>query len=154
MACSQPTTFALRLRVPDWAGDLKVVVNGQNLDGAREGKRLIIRREWQANDVVTVDLGGEVHLVRWPAGKKDASQAAVFDGPLCLALSCADADVATEWAVAVKDGVPVRNDAGEFQLTDGETTEWHKLTPIAHDWMSSDVMEPNRLRILFKSKEI
>ncbi len=154
VACSLPTTFALRLRVPDWSGDLKVAVNGQNFDGVREGKRLIVRREWQADDVVTVDLGGDVRLVRWPAGKKDASQAAVFDGPLCLALSSAAADVATEWAVVVKDGAPVRDDAGRFQLTDGKDTAWHKLTPIADDWMSSDVMEPSRLRVLFNIKEL
>ncbi|MBN2210859.1 MAG: glycoside hydrolase family 127 protein [Sedimentisphaerales bacterium] len=152
IVCPQPATFALRLRIPDGADEIKVAVNDEVFDGERDGRRLIIKREWKADDKVTIELGGGLHLVS--PGSKTKGQKALFDGPLCLALSSADADVATEWSLAVKDGKPIRNDAGEFQLTDGETIEWHKLTPIAHDWMSSDVKEPNRLRILFKIKEM
>ena len=40
-----PSAFALRLRIPPWAGDVRVTLNGQPLDSVA-GQHTCIEREW------------------------------------------------------------------------------------------------------------
>ncbi|MBN1418667.1 MAG: glycoside hydrolase family 127 protein [Planctomycetes bacterium] len=151
ITCPRPRRFALRLRVPAWASGATVAVNGEAVQAPREGGRLVLAREWRPGDTVTLSLQGDLRAIRWP--KPDAETIAVYDGPLCLALSSADADVAPPWKIILEDGKPARDDAGRFRLTDGEKTVWLPLRPIASDWLRSDVKDPNRLRILFGVEE-
>jgi DUF1680 family protein len=151
VTCPQPQQFALRLRVPRWASGATVRINGDKAQVTREGNRLIVTRTWRTGDIVTLTLAGDLRVVCWP--QADSEQVALYDGPLCLALSSVDADVEPAWKLLFKNGRPRRNDAGNFQLTDGAKTAWLPLCPIADDWLRCDVKNPSRLRILFGMQE-
>ena len=52
----QPTSFALRLRIPDWAAGATASVNGAAIELTLDSGYLTIERTWAAGDVVTLDL--------------------------------------------------------------------------------------------------
>jgi hypothetical protein len=141
--------FAVRLRVPLWAGGMAVRLNGSPVETALDdGFRVVIDRSWSTGDVLSVNFTGAIRAVRWQAA--GPSRWAVFDGPLCLALSSANADVGRPWSIAVdQHATPIRDAQGRFQLSDGQATSWLPLEPVADDWTNPDVNDPHRLRILF-----
>jgi len=48
--------FPLYLRIPAWAGDATIAVNGQKVDGVRAASFRRIEREWQKSDRVEIVL--------------------------------------------------------------------------------------------------
>lgn len=148
ISCCQPQPFCLYLRVPEWAADAVVDVNGQLVKTQRDkNNRLAIERLWAVGDMITIHLTSPVRCIPWPASQ--GKLVSLMNGPLCLALSSADAEVDKNWSILLKDGQPVRNQSGFFQLTNGEQISFLPLKPVADDWLSSSLKEPNRLRILF-----
>jgi DUF1680 family protein len=140
--CDKPDRFALRLRVPGWADGVTVKVNGRKASPPRDGSRLVLKREWHSGDTVELTFASSVHLVPWPNAK--SKQIAVFDGPLCLGLSSADANVDEFTSVLLSaDGTP------QAVNVTGKTA---RLKPICDDWQSPNVKDPNRLRVLFRAK--
>jgi uncharacterized protein len=78
-----PARFALRIRVPYWAGDLTAQLNGTALEArAQPNSYLSIQRRWRDGDTLTVRLPMRLHLAPMP---DDASVQAVMYGPLVLA---------------------------------------------------------------------
>ncbi|MGD0782657.1 MAG: hypothetical protein ABSA30_07345 [Candidatus Aminicenantales bacterium] len=73
--------------------------------------------------------------------------------PPCLALSSAAADVDLYRNLLVTpQGALLLTAAGRPQAADEKGLTVGALKPIAEDWLSPDVKNPNRLRILFTKR--
>lgn len=83
---SKPASFPLQLRIPRWCQNTAVAVNGQPwAKPATPGEFLVIERQWNAGDKVTLDMAMPWRLV---AGRKRQSgRAAVMRGPLVFCLN-------------------------------------------------------------------
>ena len=94
----------------------------------------------------------ELRAVPWPA--KEPKGTAVLSGPLCLGLSSADADVDMPWAVRVDAaGRPLADETGCVLVADpsGQTKA---LKSLGVGWLTPDVKDPARKRILFQTKKV
>jgi DUF1680 family protein len=89
---SQPSTFALMVRIPAWCTDESVKVNGQRIaSGERTRGYLNIHRTWQAGDVVELEMPMPVQQVRaHPLVQADAGRMALMRGPLVYCFESAD----------------------------------------------------------------
>ncbi|MCH5219154.1 MAG: glycoside hydrolase family 127 protein [Muribaculaceae bacterium] len=77
-------SFPLYLRVPAWAKDASVTVNGEAQDiAAAEGKYIRLNREWKDGDEVRLTLPMSVTADVWQQNKSSVS---VNYGPLTLSL--------------------------------------------------------------------
>jgi DUF1680 family protein len=80
-----PAEFSLNLRIPYWADDASVTINGKRF---RPNEKLApssyakIERKWRDGDIVEVKLPMRLHLQPIP---DDASLAAIMYGPVVLA---------------------------------------------------------------------
>lgn len=82
---AQPVTFVLRLRVPAWAAQARVQVNGRTVDDAvRPGTFLQVGRKWSAGDQVTLDLPMNWRFVK--GRQRQAGRVAVMRGPQVFCL--------------------------------------------------------------------
>jgi hypothetical protein len=123
--------------------------NGDELEPAAPGQRLVLDRRWHSGDVIELWFPSAPRLVHWPTA--DAPTVAVFDGPLCLALSSAAGDVdAFRYVRADEEGRPLLDGQGRPIVLDADGHALAGLAPMADDWLSSPVADPNRLRILFE----
>ena len=78
----QPLRFPFSLRIPGWCKAASLKVNGQVVEGEpRAGAFFRIEREWQAGDVVQLELPFALAVESWP---KDG--VSLTYGPLTLAL--------------------------------------------------------------------
>ena len=75
----EPVTFPLEFRIPSWATDITLSVNGSEIESARPVAT--IKRIWKDGDVITLTLGMEVSYSRWYQ-----NSVAVERGPLVYAL--------------------------------------------------------------------
>jgi hypothetical protein len=162
--CDRPMKRALRFRLPAWAEGTAVKLNGKDVGGraahqgdagrpgeSGPGGRIVLDREWRSGDRVEIEFGGSLRLVPWPGA--DSDRAAVFDGPLCLAISNADTDVDAYDRIFVSaDGKLALSIDGKPQAVDAKGAVVTSFRPIAEDWLSPDVKNPHRLRILFKKQ--
>jgi hypothetical protein len=149
--CDRPTEFEIRLRRPAWAHGIIMKLNGREVTTGQSGERVTLARTWKSGDKVELTFNSGLRLVPWPAAGSNTS--AVFDGPLCLGLSSADADIDNFDALLVdSQGNLVLSPDGKPQAVgkDGQTLS--RLRPIGEDWQSPNVMNPNRLRVLFNLK--
>ncbi len=83
---------ALMLRVPEWATDAALHINGKPSDVAlTPGTYAAIRRQWSAGDVVELDLPMKVVFQRAnPLIETDRNQVAVTRGPIVYCLESSD----------------------------------------------------------------
>jgi DUF1680 family protein len=78
-----PGNFDLKIRVPYWAKDgILVKVNGKKLEIKLEVSFLSIKRNWENNDEVELEIPLGMHLKFLP---DDASKFAILYGPLVMA---------------------------------------------------------------------
>ena len=73
--------FPLYLRIPAWAGEAAVTVNGQKVDGVRAASFQRIEREWQKGDRVEILLPMKVRTVAGYNGSVSVER-----GPLVYSL--------------------------------------------------------------------
>ncbi len=140
--------YAIRLRLPAWAHGSAAKLNGKDAGAAAADGRIVLAREWRSGDRLDIAFGGGLRLVSWPDEK--AATAAVFDGPLCLSLSGAAADVDRfQRLLITPQGTLLLSADGKPQAADEKGGTVSLFKPIAEDWLSPDVKNPNRLRILF-----
>jgi hypothetical protein len=109
----QPATFALRFRVPAWARDLSVKVNGaaENVEG-KPGTWATLQREWKSGDRVEIHIPLLARML--PVDRQHPNRVAVARGPVAMVLEAAYHDAAfrlpetdgelNQWLVA--DGAP------------------------------------------------
>jgi DUF1680 family protein len=84
VACDRPAEFPLYLRLPGWAREARVMVNGRAVGaGLAGGGYAVVRRTWRHGDEVRLELGAPIEVVSWPARSGAVS---VRRGPLWYAL--------------------------------------------------------------------
>ncbi len=149
--------FALRLRVPGWAAEATIALNGQPAEPVPAGEYAVLCREWQVGDTVTLDLPLRVRrMVANPNVEETRNQVAIMRGPVVYCLEAADlpADVPIHEISVPRDAVwTVRHDAsflgGVILL---ETEAWRRPGP---DWadclyaeLPSTPAEPQPIRLI------
>lgn len=150
--CDRPEKFRLRLRRPAWAQEVTLKLNGKEIDVSASGTRLTLDRTWDSGDKVEMTFSSDLRLVPWPAA--GPARAAVFAGPLCLGLSSAAADVDLYDSVLVDgQGHLVLSPDGQPQVVGKDGQAISRLRPISEDWQSPNVLDPNRLRVIFTLKK-
>jgi DUF1680 family protein len=78
-----PADFTFYLRIPGWADNARVAVNGKPQSGATPGHYLPIRRRWMAGDVIRLQLAMPTHVLQAnPRIAEDTGRVAVQRGPL------------------------------------------------------------------------
>jgi len=87
LAPSRPAAFPLQLRIPGWAQNAQVLVNGRRVSGIAAGSYLRIARTWRKGDRVTLRFPMEIRTTRWYR-----HSAVVERGPLVYALK-----IGEEW---------------------------------------------------------
>jgi hypothetical protein len=73
--------FPLKLRIPAWADEATVAVNGNRVPGTQAGAFLVISREWKPGDRVEATFPMHLRLSRW-----ENKSIAVERGPLVFSL--------------------------------------------------------------------
>jgi hypothetical protein len=115
----QPVTFALHVRIPQWAGRVTLKLNERPLradEWQRTNGRVTVTHAWQPNDTLTLRLPTSVRLSQWERGSVGVER-----GPLVYALR-----IGEEW----------RNVGGTEPFNDYEvhpTTPWNyglRLHPL------------------------
>ncbi len=90
VSCERPTAFPLYLRLPGWAKNVRIVLNGHRVEGdLRGGRYAVLRRTWRHGDQVRLEFAPEIEVVRWPSVRGAAS---VRRGPLWYSLK-----IGEEW---------------------------------------------------------
>ncbi len=79
---ARPQRFAIALRIPRWATESQVTVNGKAVRVERESGYAIVSRRWRAGDVIALELP---HRLRIEPTPDDPTTIAVLHGPLVLA---------------------------------------------------------------------
>ena len=88
---AQPSEFTVYLRIPGWADNADVKVNGKTWAGAASGKYLNIRRRWAAGDVIRLQVAMSPQvLAANPHVADDTGRVAVQRGPLVYCLEGTD----------------------------------------------------------------
>ena len=86
-----PSHFTLKLRIPGWARSAAVKVAGQKVSSAAVRGYIDIARNWQAGDVVELDLPMPVERVYAnPLVQADAGRTCLRRGPLVYCVEQAD----------------------------------------------------------------
>ncbi|MEW6157249.1 MAG: glycoside hydrolase family 127 protein [Verrucomicrobiota bacterium] len=87
-----PAPFALKLRIPGWAKEGSIRINGELQDlSPTPASYLEMRRQWQAGDFIELDLPMPVRLMEaHPAVEETRNQVAVRRGPLIYCLESID----------------------------------------------------------------
>jgi hypothetical protein len=88
-----PAKFPLKLRIPAWASEATVAVNGTPLPGVKTGTYLIINREWKQGDRVEAKFPMEPRISRW-----ENNSIAIERGPLVFSLKMGE-----EWSKLDQD---------------------------------------------------
>jgi hypothetical protein len=77
------TPFCLRLRIPTWASEPSVILNGSPLPGVHPGSYLYLKRTWKATDQLVLNFQTPL---RYVAGANEAAgKVSLYRGPLLLA---------------------------------------------------------------------
>jgi DUF1680 family protein len=83
---ARPVKFPLRLRIPSWAKEPQVSVNGQPVEGpVKPGAFLAVTREWQRGDEVVLELPMPWRLVK--GQQRQTGRVAVMRGPQVFCLN-------------------------------------------------------------------
>ncbi len=92
----EPTTFALRLRLPGWCAEATLKVNGEPLDlhTVNENGYARIEREWRHSDHISLQLPMPlVRMYAYPEIAADVGLVALQRGPLVYCLESIDNNV-------------------------------------------------------------
>lgn len=86
------TPFAIRLRIPGWAKNATLMVNGETVDApAQPGCYAEVERVWQKGDSVELDLPIETTLVEGhPRIEEVRNQVAIMRGPIVYCIESPD----------------------------------------------------------------
>jgi hypothetical protein len=129
LTSEEPTEFPLHLRIPGWAQEAEVRINGKVDGKPGAGVMHIVKRSWKNGDVVALRFPMPIRTSTW-----FAHSTAIERGPLVFAL-----DIKEEWNEVVAprpDGVP--GDAmhrGHFEA--------HPASPWNYALLDRDIRQPN-----------
>lgn len=103
--CKQ-AAFDIALRIPGWAQSAAISVNGQDAGiEAIPGTFATIKREWQADDVISLDMPMEVELIEGhPRIEEVRNQVAIKRGPIVYCIESPDLPQGTSTLDVFLDG--------------------------------------------------
>lgn len=81
ISTDESVSFPLHLRIPQWANNAKVLVNGKKAQLPEQGTIAKVRREWQDGDIVELKLPMKFRTSRW-----HQNSIGIERGPLVYAL--------------------------------------------------------------------
>jgi DUF1680 family protein len=149
--CDKPQSFSLALRIPTWTRSMRVQCDGSPVETPKAGRRVVLNRTWKGTTRIDITFENELRTVSWPL--KNPKGTAVFDGPLCLGLSSDSADVKLPWAVPLDAaGRPIPDSQGRPQVINPADGTSKTLEPINSKWLTPEVKNPARWRVLFQTK--
>lgn len=64
-AMSDDVKFPLYMRIPEWATNMTITLNGQAVTGFEAGKTFVMDRKWSASDTLSIDFKPEITESRW-----------------------------------------------------------------------------------------
>ncbi len=90
--CGPAKPSVIRLRIPDWADNARLTINGEALaEQPRPGTFHAVRRQWQQGDQITLTLPMRTKLIQsHPLVEETRNQVAVQRGPLIYCLESPD----------------------------------------------------------------
>lgn len=106
-ALKKPQQFAVALRVPGWATDAQLKVNGKPVETIKDAGYLIVRRRWRKGDAIAFTLPMELRLEATPG---DENTIAVLHGPMVLAADLGPAEKPFEAAAPALVGTDLLAD--------------------------------------------
>jgi DUF1680 family protein len=80
LSMDRPTTFALKLRVPEWSKGMGIKVNGRSPNAAMAADWATVSREWNSGDTVEVTI--PLHFRRVPIDEQHPNRIAIVRGPV------------------------------------------------------------------------
>jgi hypothetical protein len=84
LSCDRPVAFPLYLRLPGWAKSVRILINGQAVEGPFAGGRFaVLSRTWRHGDEVRLEFRPQIEVVEWPSRRGAVS---VRRGPLWFSL--------------------------------------------------------------------
>jgi DUF1680 family protein len=91
VAAAQPEEFTVFLRIPGWSKRSSVTVNGKRVDTVAPGQYLAIRRRWNGDDQMELNLDMQPQLLEAnPAVVEDTGSVAVQRGPVVFCIEQLD----------------------------------------------------------------
>jgi DUF1680 family protein len=88
---SQPVDFVLYLRIPGWARNARVMVNGKLSDGVKSGQYFAIQRRWSAGDQVALRFPMPTEVIASnPRLADNTGRVAVQRGPIVYCMEQID----------------------------------------------------------------
>ena len=138
---AEPCTFTLYVRIPGWARNAAVKVNGDSQPGVKAGEYYPIRRTWKPGETVLLNFPMEPEVIGSnPRVPEDRGRVAVRRGPIIYSMEELDqppgtalADIAARLSERMKrdfhsdyrsdllDGVTVlRHRGGAFEISSAE----------------------------------
>src|SRR5258706_14263332 len=101
-----PVHFPMQLRIPHWADNASIRVNGKAADGSRAASVAVVNREWKTGDRVEIHFPVKPRVTRWYH-----NSVAVERGPVIFSLNVAAAwkklrtrGMTADWEVNPKSG--------------------------------------------------
>ena len=83
--------FAIAMRCPEWADEVSLTVNGGQVPVSKKNGYLVISRQWQKGDIISLDLPMEPRIVEAnPLVEECRGQVAVMRGPILYCLESCD----------------------------------------------------------------
>ncbi|MDR2765453.1 MAG: glycoside hydrolase family 127 protein [Tannerella sp.] len=131
---SKSRAFPLALRIPGYAKNASVRVNGKPADGKiTAGEFFMINRTWKTGDRVELDIPMEFRLV---AGRKRQSgRVAVMRGPLVYSLSrSANPEMDPQWNMNVQGLGKITLDLAALSLSADSTVRANGTACIVKAW--------------------
>jgi DUF1680 family protein len=102
--------FAVKIRIPSWASNFQVSVNGEGVEGISPGKYLTIEREWEGGSKISIDMDLAIRLLgAHPRAREDFGCGAIARGPVIYCVESVD-----------NPGIEVQN----IMLPDNAATEF------------------------------
>jgi DUF1680 family protein len=75
-------SFLLRLRIPYWSTDTRVVVNGEDVPGVESGQYLALERTWRHGDEIHIVF--DFSLQYWVGEREAEDKVSIYRGPILL----------------------------------------------------------------------
>ena len=138
-----PVAFDLRIRVPDWASDVALSVNGVSVSESATDGYISVDQAWSAGDEVTLSFSLPVEsLTADPRVRSDAGRVALRRGPLVYCVEDADQSVPVE-SLTVSDGAESFEPDHDPDLLDGVTTLQGSGTALDLDGWAESLYRPS-----------
>jgi uncharacterized protein len=91
---AQNISFPFHLRIPQWCKHYSLLINGKEVASEAENNIVVLNREWNSGDVVTLQLDMDFRYSNW-----HENSLGIERGPLVYALR-----IEEEWREITKDG--------------------------------------------------